>query len=212
MKIIHKQARKNAFTRHQKVKYIFLLATILKHMYRYGKVSCWASLHKHWHVPRPIYKRREHCHSPSIIYIRGFYNICTNRVWCKIHSGTNMFLGGQEWVGYSCGWMAGNFGAALTSAVPHIFSFQPTSKCYGKLRYKTLWRKSPPSTSRRLELHNLIWETLLEAVYVLMVSPQFSSVKLHSHYHHRSKLAIVGGLLGDIEVLPTVVIWGRMWF
>ena len=40
MKIIHKQARKNAFTRHQKVKYIFLSATILKHMYRDGKVSC----------------------------------------------------------------------------------------------------------------------------------------------------------------------------
>ena len=48
--------------------------------------------------------------------------------------------------------------------------------------------------------------TLLEAVYILMVSPQFSSVKLHSHNHHRSKVAIVGGLLGDIEVLPMVVI------
>ena len=32
MKIIYKQARKNAFTRHQKAKYIFLLATILKHV------------------------------------------------------------------------------------------------------------------------------------------------------------------------------------
>ena len=28
-------------------------------------------------------------------------------------------------------------GAAPTSAVPHVFPFWPTSKCYGRLRYKT---------------------------------------------------------------------------
>ena len=65
-----------------------------------------------------------------------------------------------------------------------------------------------------------------EAVYILMISPQFSSVKLHSHNHRRfswlagrltgkpasyrqSKVAVVRGLLGDVEVLPMVVIEGR---
>ena len=38
IKKTQKQARKNAFTRHQKVKYIFLSATILKH------VQVWESI------------------------------------------------------------------------------------------------------------------------------------------------------------------------
>ena len=38
-----------------------------------------------------------------------------------------------------------------------------------------------------------------------MVSPQFSSVKVHSHNHRRSKVAVIGGLISDVEVLPMVV-------
>ena len=78
------------------------------------------------------------------------------------------------------------------------------------------------ATSMPLELHNLIWEKLSSAADILLIIPQFSSVKLHSHNHHRfsywagqlagrqagdcqTKVVVICRLLGDVEVLPMVV-------
>ena len=81
--MIHTQTRKNAFTRHQKVKHIFLFCHNFKtYVQKWVSITLNTSM---YNKPRANYNRRKVLHTPSIIYSRGFL------ILCKKTS-----LGGQE--------------------------------------------------------------------------------------------------------------------
>ena len=149
--MIQTQTRKNAFTRHQKVKHIFLFCHNFKtYVQKWVSITFNTSM---YNKPRANYKRRKVLHTPSIIYSRGFFILCKKNIfgWAGVKGATP--VGGRRaiigaahsnirvacWVGRSkVVTPAGGWWAIL---VRH--HHQPSStyfhfgKSYGRLRYKT---------------------------------------------------------------------------
>ena len=75
--MIHTQTRKNAFTRHQKVKHIFLFCHNFKtYVQKWVSITLNTSM---YNKPRANYNRRKVLHTPSIIYSRGFLILCKKK-------------------------------------------------------------------------------------------------------------------------------------
>ena len=103
--MIQTQTRKNAFTRHQKVKHIFLFCHNFKtYVQKWVSITFNTSMYK---KPRANYKRRKVLHTPSIIYSRGFFILCKKNIfgWAGV-KGTTPVLLHVGWVGVKGGWWA----------------------------------------------------------------------------------------------------------
>ena len=93
--MIHTQTRKNAFTRHQKVKHIFLFCHNFKtYVQKWVSITLNTSM---YNKPRANYNKRKVLHTPSIIYSRGICILCKKNIFGW--AGANVLLlwaeGGQ---------------------------------------------------------------------------------------------------------------------
>ena len=118
--MIQTQTRKNAFTRHQKVKHIFLFFC---HNFK-TYVQKWVSITFNtsmYNKPRANYKRRKVLHTPSIIYSRGFFILCKKNIfgWAGVKGLLLRAEGGQFWAHSGTCWV----GSGYSSAVRHLTVF-----------------------------------------------------------------------------------------
>ena len=93
--MIHTQTRKNAFTRHQKVKHIFLFCHNFKtYVQKWVSITLNTSM---YNKPRANYKRRKVLHTSSIIYSRGFLILCKKNIfgWAGVKGLLLQAEGGQ---------------------------------------------------------------------------------------------------------------------
>ena len=91
--MIHTQTRKNAFTRHQKVKHIFLFCHNFKtYVQKWVSITLNTSM---YNKPRANYNRRKVLHTPSIIYSRGFLILCKKNLWVGRSKGATP--AGRRW-------------------------------------------------------------------------------------------------------------------
>ena len=116
--MIHTQTRKNAFTRHQKVKHIFLICHNFKtYVQKWISITLNTSM---YNKPRANYKRRKVLHNPSIIYSTGFFILCNKNIF--------------GWAG-----VKGLLLRAILARHQHqpCLTYSHFHKYYGRLRYKT---------------------------------------------------------------------------
>ena len=93
--MIHTQTRKNAFTRHQKVKHIFLFCHNFKtYVQKWVSITLNTSM---YNKPGANYNRRKVLHTPSIIYSRGFFILCKKNIfgWAGVKGLLLRAEGGQ---------------------------------------------------------------------------------------------------------------------
>ena len=149
--MIQTQTRKNALTRHQKVKHIFLFCHNCKtYVQKWVSITFNTSM---YNKPRANYKRRKVLHTPSIIYSRGFFILCKKNIfgWAGVKGLLLRAEGGQLkdvahsnicvtcWVGRSKavtpvgGWWA----ILVRHQHQPCLTYFHFGKSYGRLRYKT---------------------------------------------------------------------------
>ena len=93
--MIQTQTRKNAFTRHQKVKHIFLFCHNFKtYVQKWVSITLNTSM---YNKPRANHNRRKVLHTPSIIYSRGFLILCKKNIfgWAGVNGLLLRAEGGQ---------------------------------------------------------------------------------------------------------------------
>ena len=94
--MIHTQTRKNAFTRHQKVKHIFLFfcQNFKTYVQKWVSITLNTSM---YNKPRANYKRRKVLHTPSIIYSRGFFHpMQKEHLWVGRSKGVLLRVEGRQ--------------------------------------------------------------------------------------------------------------------
>ena len=145
--MIHTQTRKNAFTRHQKVKHIFLFCHNFKtYVQKWVSITLNTSM---YNKPRASYNRRKVLHTPSIIYSRGFFILCKKNIfgWAGVKGLLMQAEGGQLKVRHT---------ATSVSQVGWAGVKRLLLRAEG--RQLKVWHTA---TSVSLEFHNLILEKLL---------------------------------------------------
>ena len=145
--MIHTQTRKNAFTRHQKVKHIFPFCHNFKtYVQKWVSITLNTSM---YNKPRANYKRRKVLNTPSTMYSRGFFILCKKNIfgWAGVKGLLLWAEGGQLKAWHTAtsvsqvGW-AGVKGLLLWAEG-------------GQFKIRHI------ATSVSLGFHNPIWEKLL---------------------------------------------------
>ena len=165
--MIHTQTRKNAFTRHQKVKHIFLFCHNFKtYVQKWVSITLNTSM---YNKPRANYNRRKVLHTPSIIYSRGFFILCKKNIF---------------------GWAGGK--GLLLRAEGGQLKVRHTATSVSQVGWAGVKAVTPAggrraildATHSNISVAGVPQPDLGEAVVtadILMIIPQFSSVKLRLH-------------------------------